>query len=368
MSDWTRVLAALARRADAWGDAARERRRAGRGGTRAAHVVPYLGFGTPERLQLAGRVLWGAPLPPAGDADTSLTNLLHFYRRMASDEVAGARLVARHGARDVDVVADDEGYFQLELEPVPPLDAASPDGGLHAVELRLVHPAPPPGTPGVAQGLVMLPAARARFGIVSDIDDTVVQTHVRNRLKMLLLLARSNARTRQPFDGVAELYGALQAGAGGDDANPVFYVSSSPWNLYTPLVEYLQVQRIPLGPLLLKDYGDHTLFALRDHHTHKQACLERIFETYPRLPFVLIGDSGERDPEIYADTVRRHPARVLAVYIRTVQAAAARLGAMQALAASAREHGVPFELVADSAAVAAHAASLGLIAGDRASG
>lgn len=363
MSDWTRVLAELARRADAWSDRSRERRRAGRRSRRTAHIVPYLGFGTAERLQITGRVLWGAPPRPASADDRSLQNLTQFYRRMASDEVPGARLSVQHGDLRQEVVADDEGYFQAELEPSPPLDAS--ESGLHAIELTLLHPTPG-ADPGAAeaslQGLVMVPAPGARLGIVSDIDDTVVQTHVRSPLKMLLTLARSNAQTRQPFAGVAALYRALQAGAGGDEGNPVFYVSSSPWNLYAPLVEYLQAQGIPLGPLLLKDYGDHTLFALRDHVTHKQASIERIFETYPQLPFVLIGDSAEQDPEIYAGIVRRHPGRVKAIYIRAVEPDPARLAAIAALAEQVRGTGTQLVLAADSVAAAVHAAGEGLIA------
>lgn len=363
MSDWTRVLAELARRADAWSDRTRDRRRAGRRSRRTAHIVPYLGFGTPERLQISGRVLWGAPPRPASADDRSLQNLVQFYRRMASDEVPGARLSVQHGERVLEVAADEEGYFQAGIEPSPPLDAG--DGGLHALELRLLHPTPG-ADPGAAeaslQGLVMVPAPDARFGVVSDIDDTVVQTHVRSRLKMLLTLASRNARTRQPFAGVAALYRALQAGAGGDEGNPVFYVSSSPWNLYTPLVEYLQAQGIPLGPLLLKDYGEHTLFELRDHASHKQASIERIFATYPRLPFVLIGDSAEQDPEIYAALVQRHPGRVKAIYIRALEADAARIAALNALMEQARASGTPLVLAADSLAAAEHAVGHGLIA------
>lgn len=122
-------------------------------------MLPYLGFGTPARLQLAGRVLWGAPLPPARSTDTPLRNLVQFHRRMASDEVPGARVQARHGDCTRDVAADAEGYFEVECEPSPPIDS---DGGLHALELRLLPPLT--GAPGDAitapvQGLVMVPAA-----------------------------------------------------------------------------------------------------------------------------------------------------------------------------------------------------------------
>ncbi|UUX97217.1 App1 family protein [Aquabacterium sp. J223] len=358
MSDWSRLLAMAARHADTWGDRWRQRRAAGRTVPRPAHVQPYLGFGTTARLQLAGRVLHGQPPPPAQPGDSALRNALQFVRRMASSEVPGARLSVRHGELQQQVVADDEGYFQVDLRPVPPL----PDeGGLHEVELRLQSDHPAAGGADATQALVMLPSPRARFGVISDIDDTVVRTHVHSRLRMLLTLARTNAHTRQPFEGVAALYRALQAGAGGDEGNPLFYVSSSPWNLYTPLVEYLQAQDIPLGPLLLKDYGDHSLASLHDHHGHKQAAIERVLGTYPALPFVLIGDSSEQDPEIYADIALQRPQRIRAVYIRSPRVNARRQAAVDRLADRVQDAGVPMLGVADSVAAARHALALGLI-------
>ena len=87
-----------------------------------------------------------------------------------------------------------------------------------------------------------MPSQGARFGVISDIDDTVVTSNVTSKLRMILTVALTNARTRKPFKGVAAFYRALHAGV-----NPVFYVSKSPWNLYAPIVEYLEVQGLPRG-------------------------------------------------------------------------------------------------------------------------
>src|SRR4030095_16712537 len=119
--------------------------------------------------------------------------------------------------------------------------------------------------------------------------------------------ALTNARTRKPFKGVAAFYRALHAGV-----NPVFYVSKSPWNLFAPIVEYLEVQGLPEGPVILRDFG------FRTPKNHKTRAIERILNTYPALKFVLSVDSGEQDPEIYAGIVRRFPDRIRAIYIRSV--------------------------------------------------
>jgi phosphatidate phosphatase APP1 len=323
---------------------------------RGPHIVlPYLGFGTATRLTVCGRVLEDEGFRPAQSADRRWRNLVAMYKRFESDEVPGARVRARHGAAVAEAVADREGYFSVELESAPA------GGEWRKVDLELL--APRAGAAATAQ--VLVPPASARFGVISDIDDTVVQSHVTRKLRMVVSLALSNARTRKPFEGVAAFYRALQAGAGAE-GNPIFYVSKSPWNLYVPLVDFLQVQGIPLGPLMLRDFGMHMARRRGNGKApealdHKARSIDRVLETYPAMPFVLIGDSGEHDPEIYRGVVRRWPGRVRAIYIRSVNRDPARLAAIDRLIEEVRPTGCQLVLAPDSEFAAAHAAGEGLI-------
>jgi phosphatidate phosphatase APP1 len=314
-------------------------------------VLSYLGFGTADKLTLCGRVLKDEGLKPSRSADRAWRNLVAMYKRFESDEVPGARLRARYAGVETEVVADREGYFSVEFRP----EAAARQGPWHDVTLELLAPR----SGAVVIGRVLVPPATARFGIISDIDDTVVQSRVTAKVRMVLALALSNAHTRKPFEGVGAFYRALHAGATGGEGNPIFYVSKSPWNLYPPLVEFLQLQGIPEGPLLLRDYGMHLMRA-KGHH--KEQSINRILETYPGMPFVLIGDSGERDPEIYSEVVRRFPARVRAIYIRNVDPEPSRLAAIDRLIEQVRPTGCQLVLAPDSEFAAAHAAGEGLIA------
>ena len=295
-------------------------------------VLPYLGYGTPRRLTVRGRVLQDEGFAPATSADSRWRNLVSFYKRLESDEVPGARL----RARGQEALTDAEGYFRLELD-----SKAKP--GWQQVEVELLHPGN-----AKAVACVLVPSRRARFGVISDIDDTVVRSNVTSKLRMILTVALSNARTRMPFPGVAAFYRALHAGV-----NPFFYVSKSPWNLYAPLVEYLEVQGLPRGPLLLRDFG------WRRDKEHKRKAIEGILRTYPKLPFVLIGDSGEHDPEIYADMVHRFPKRIRAIYIRSV--APKRVAQIEKLAREVAKTGCQLVLATEAVPAAAHAAAEGLI-------
>lgn len=320
-------------------------------------IVPYLGYGTAQRLMLSGRVLRLVAHRAPQAADPAWRNLVAVYRRMASGEVPGARVRAVLGEQALEAEADGEGHFEMAFEPAQPLDKPL----WQEVGLELLWPVAAGALPVTATARVLVPPPTARLAVVSDLDDTVVWSNVRHRLRMLSLLLRSNAYTRKPFAGVSALYRALHRGTSGAQGNPVFYVSSSPWNLYTPLRDFLRLQGLPEGPLLLKDFGDHLLFGPVDHASHKLRHIEQLLAAYPALPFVLIGDSGEQDPEIYARVVQAHPGRVCAVYIRSVDPDPARHAAVARLAEETAAAGVPLRLVADSVAVAEHAAQAGWV-------
>jgi phosphatidate phosphatase APP1 len=196
---------------------------------------------------------------------------------------------------------------------------------------------------------VRVPDAAARFGIVSDVDDTVLVTGVQRARQMVVQTFTGSALTRTAFPGAVELYRDLAAGV-----NPVFYVSSSPWNLHSFLLGFLRHRGFPDGPVLLRD-----LLGTRAGREQKHERIREVLDLHPDLPFVLLGDSGEKDPQVYADIVREHPGRVLAVYIREVRLDPGDGRVEQVSDAWATE--VPFVLAADSEAMRTHAEGLGLL-------
>lgn len=320
-------------------------------------VIPYHGYANSKKIAVSGRVLRNHSTPMTQPDDTRWRNFRALVGMMKSDEVSGARVRARFGEWAHEAVTDEEGFFHLDIPLATPL---TPDASL-GVALELIEPQPSDGASVTAVASISVPPASARFGIISDIDDTVLWTNVTNRLNMLLMLAGSNVHTRKPFRGVAAFYKALRDGVGGNEGNPIFYVSSSPWNLYTPLTEFMRLQDIPLGPLFLKDIGDHTLFAASEHHSHKLDAIKRILDAYPHLPFVLIGDSGEQDPEIYSRVVHDYPQRVRVIYIRNINPDPSRIDAIDHLIDEVGKSGAQLVLAPDSEFAAAHAAGEGLI-------
>lgn len=167
-------------------------RRAGRFGLaeRQLMLLPYLGYGNAQRLWLHGRVLAERPFREQLESDSSWRNAAGLYRRLESDEVAGSAVLASFGGQSWRAVTDGGGYFAFEIDLAEP-----PPPGWLSVTLTL-----PDSEPALsAEAAVLVPDAGARFGIISDLDDTVIQTNVINKLNMAWTLLRSNQYTRQPF-------------------------------------------------------------------------------------------------------------------------------------------------------------------------
>jgi phosphatidate phosphatase APP1 len=321
-------------------------------GRRHVELQAFRGYGTPTRLRLRGRVLRSSGLVRSRLGDSVVDNVRNMFRRFESDEVPGALVAARAAVGgEVRARADQEGYFEVVLDLPRPL--AEPRVW-EPVELELLEPAAPAG-PARASGQVLVPRD-PQYAVISDLDDTVLHSNATSLWQMARLTLLHNAHTRLPYEGVAGFYQALQRGRDGEAYNPVFYVSNSPWNLYDLLEDFLDVHGIPRGPLLLRDWSLRTLKA---GEGHKLAAIKALLDTYPGLQVVLVGDCGERDPEIYRQVVLGHPGRVLAVYVRDV--APARRAAVRAIAAELAGHGVELILSPDTEAARRHALDRGLI-------
>ena len=322
-------------------------------------LMPYTGYANGRRLILRGRVIRERKTTLLEPHTSGWRNFIALVRQLNSAEVPGATVCAHFRSRDHEALTDREGYFAFDIA----LDRRFERDV--EIDLLLVSPKAADATPIVARAAICAPPASARFGVISDIDDTIVWTHVGNRRRMLWTLVRSNAATRKPFIGVAALYRALHDGLAGDEGNPIFYVSSGPWNLYQPLVDFLRINSVPRGPLFLKDWGRHTLYEWRDHGTHKLASIREILTAFADLPFILVGDSGEQDPEIYREVVREFPGRIAVVYIRSVSASSARCAEIGRITDEVRAAGSDLLLVADSEMAAINEVRAGRIGHDR---
>ncbi|PTX14954.1 phosphatidate phosphatase APP1 [Pontibacter mucosus] len=327
---------------------------------RPLQIVTYRSYGTPDRLYVKGRVLVDKGIRQSEETDTTWENLLNMYRRFESDEIPNARVQLCLQNQLHEITTDVEGYFVLNLKPETPLHLQDI---WHPIDVELIEAPVHRFEPGITEtAYVLVPPPDAEYGIISDIDDTIVRTGATSLLQTGRSVLLNNAHSRIPFHGVSQFYKTLQLGRNGKRNNPFFYVSSSPWNNYDLLYHFLELNEIPQGPLLLRDFGiDETKLGHSDHMSHKYKEIENILITYPHLDFILIGDSGQQDAPIYHEVVKNHPGRIMAIYIRDVNIAK-RTQAVTKIADELKAGGeVEMVLVKDTAAAAAHAAEKGYI-------
>ena len=288
------------------------RRRTGREG--AATVTPYAGYAHPSGVEIMGRVMekrgeW-SPLA----TDSRLSNLQGVGRLFATHERAYARATVEFEDERVSVTADEEGYLLTTLPPLPMPSATVWDEAVARLnDGSDDEPTPMP---------VLRVGSNARFGVVSDIDDTVMQTGAENIVRNLWTTFTGNALSRHVYSHVPELYRSLAGfdrhanASDRERRNPIFYLSSSPWNLYTLIRDVLDGNGVPWGPIFLRDFGlDRNKFIKGTHGQHKIGNASRLLAQFDGLPFILIGDLGQADAEVYAEIVRRHGTQVAGVIL-----------------------------------------------------
>lgn len=245
-------------------------------------------MGRPRVVWISGRVV--------NESSSRGPRALQALHRLAARNWIGAPVTVRFAGQVREVTSGHDGEFEVELR--------APEGapfrpGAHAVEVE---------APGVhAMGIVLVVPDDAPFIVVSDFDDTLAITHVTNRYRLLATTFFTDADTHPPVDGMDSLYRAfLNRWA----VPPAFAVVSGwPVQFAPRLVRFLEKHGYPPMALFLRNLGPATLSG------YKEPILQRIVERFPHR-LVLVGDSGERDPEIYAALAKEHPGRVLRIYIR----------------------------------------------------
>ncbi|MEO7251885.1 MAG: phosphatase domain-containing protein, partial [Arenimonas sp.] len=303
---------------------------------------------------LSGRVL---QRPAGGDPrqdDDWWDNLLNTYRRFDSEPMPGVSVDLSFRGQTTTAITDKDGYYHGRIAI-----SDAPAGSLwETAEVSRSE-----GGPVFLQPVLCVPKS-ASFGVISDIDDTVLESSITHWQTAAQLTFLHNAQTRKPLEGVAKLYQAFQHGVADRGPNPIFYVSASPWNLYDLLEDFFDLNEIPQGPIQLRDLKLNRASLSMDGGTRdKLGYVHELIERYPQLQWVLMGDSGQIDADLYAQTIKKYPGKILAVYIRDIDTATDT--PLDKFVASHIEGisstGVPMLLVADSNAIAEHARKLGLI-------
>lgn len=283
-------LARLEYRFHAW----RERRARRRGLT--ATVAAFPGYGGSGWVRVLGRVLI---TPPARrDAQGEYASL-RGWRSFISVPIGFAQVTVHIGDATHDVVADRGGV----VDTVLPADFAP---GWHTVAMSVENSDP-------VETRVFVVGDDVRFGIVCDVDDTVMVTALPRPLVAAWNSFVVDEHARQPVPGMSVL---LERLVRENPGAPVVYLSTGAWNVGPTLVRFLGRHLFPSGTVLLTDWGPTHDRWFRSGTAHKSANLERLAEQFPHVRWLLIGDDGQHDDAVYTQFTGTHPESVAAVAIR----------------------------------------------------
>lgn len=269
-------------------------------------ILVYPSHGTAQHFTIRGRFIEDDGVRRAKKKSSRWRNAWRNAKLLESDEIEDAIIEVAVGGFTGRATTDDDGVFEVTAS-LPAGKALTP--GRHAIGARAIddkgHRAAP--TEGV---LFVLPPKG--LAVISDIDDTILHTGVTSKREMLKNALLKNAAQIEQVPGASKTYQAARA-AGVD---LIFYLSGSPQNFVRRIHDFLTMHKFPEGPLLLKNFGtDPTL----DQETYKIAHLTRVFQRHPGLRFVLVGDSGEHDPELYTKIRGMYPTRIAGILIRKVE-------------------------------------------------
>ncbi|MFD2564175.1 App1 family protein [Aquimarina rubra] len=283
-------------------------------------INSYLGYGTTERLRAAGRALEDENINFDGNTKT-LKTLRNIYRQFESDEIKNAdiELKLSNGMTFISKT-DAEGYYHFDETLSNSKELVNKEGYLTYLVSYKNMDNKEILQSNTFKGKMLVPSSEASFGVISDIDDTILHTGVASLFKWRVIANTffKNFDRRLPLEGTVQFYQKLKLGKKNEPINPIFYVSNSPWNLYDYLTAFLKKHYFPEGPILLRDFRTPFDKTPKPKIPHKQSEILNLLSVYPNLKFILIGDSGEKDADIYTGIAKKHPDRILAIYLRSV--------------------------------------------------
>jgi len=344
------VVSGLDRRVSAY----RRDRKFGAGTFRGMHVTVHRGYVVGDQVRVHLQVLEQPAVPEAGQGLPFYDVAEQNVRRYAA--LGLPQVDVRVSVQDVAVTVSTErrGYAAVTLT-VPGLTA-----GWHRVHATVDESDTMDEVRG--RGRVVVPDPQAPFAVISDIDDTVLRSRVTEGLTAMLRTMVGDANSRDAVPGMASFYRGLNRGPAAAESGVAalpsfFYVSTGSWAMYPLLTKFLQGRGFPRGPLFLTDWGPTDRYIVRSGAEHKRNAIGRLLNGYPDTRFVLVGDSGQGDPEVYLEFAGSHPHQVAAVLVVDVGPhLAERAEQLTARAMEAQANGVEFHLVRDAfhAAQVAH--------------
>ena len=272
------------------------------------NILLYNAYGNAHHILIQGRMEEKKTFSQAKKDDSWFQNLWRTLRQVKGEEIKNRTIFALVNGEKFQSQGDDEGYFSFDITTQHALKT-----GYEKIILTIE------GNSDASEAEAMIVGSEPLVGIISDFDDTIIVSNVTNKVELGYNTVFKNYKQRTVVPTMLERFEKILTQNPKDAPSTLFILSGSPQQLFFAVEDFLAFHHFPRHTLILKKaHGDNT-DPLTDQFAYKTQKIERLIKLYPTMEWIMFGDSGERDAEVYKFIKKKYPSKVRAYYIRDVE-------------------------------------------------
>jgi len=271
-------------------------------------IVVYNAYGNTHYIIIQGRMEKEKSYKKVNRDDSWFKNLFRRLREIEANEIKGKNIFATINQESFQTKGDSEGYFEFDIKTKKAIKS-----GYKSIELQIQN------NPDIKRVKATIIGAKPLIGIISDFDDTLIISNVTNKIKLGINTMFKNYQQRKIVPGMVERFNKILAQNPKNSPNALFVLSGSPQQLFKPINSFLNYYNFPKRVLILKKAHGDNKDPLTDQFAYKTQKIKRLIKLYPNIKWVMFGDSGEKDLEVYRFIKSKYPNKIKEYYIRNIQ-------------------------------------------------
>ncbi len=271
------------------------------------NIVVYHAYGNNHQLIVQGRMERKRDFKTVSKDDGWVRNLWRRVKQVKADDIESADINLSIKHESFKTKGDDEGYFEFHIKTKQLLPM-----GYQKIVLQLKD------NQNLHETNATIIDSTLLIGIISDFDDTLIISDVTNKISLGINTMFKNYKQRTLVPSMLERFKKILAQNPKGTPSTLFILSGSPQQLFTPIEQFLAYHHFPKHTLILKKAHGENLDPLTDQFAYKSQKIERLIQLYTNMQWVMFGDSGEKDAEVYKAIQEKYPHKVMRYYIRDV--------------------------------------------------
>jgi len=272
------------------------------------NIEIYTAYGNTNQLLISGRALVKEKNQFVDENTSGFSNFLSIVDFFFSNEIENPSIIVDVAGQRWSFTGDDAGYFELDIPSSLGFAQGYEEVNLTLEDNTFTHTTKANIIPN-----------KKFVGIISDIDDTVIVSDVTSKVDLVYNTFWRNYTQREVVPNMATKFKTILAENTNEAPSKLFFISGSPNQLFTPIEKFLELHNFPEHTLILKKIQGDNSDSLLTQITYKTKKIERLIKLYPKMTWVLFGDSGEKDEEIYTAIKEKYPTKIKEFYIRNVE-------------------------------------------------